>query len=206
MKDRTGLIHVYTGDGKGKTTAAMGLALRAIGQGFKVYVIQFMKGGAYTGEFITFKSFLPNNEFVQFGRHCIKQTTQLQLYDPEKEKPKKFEFREEIECGECRWCFLNDTKQKEFCKSAFDHAKKAIMNGDHEVVLLDEINVAIQLGFLKVEDVLFVLQNKAPQTEIILTGRNAAPQILAIADLVTHMISVKHYYDNGVKARRGIEY
>ena len=79
VESKLGLVQVYTGDGKGKTSAAMGLALRAIGQGLKVFIIQFMKGGAYTGEYISAKNFLPNNEFIQYGRGCVKEKKQLKL-------------------------------------------------------------------------------------------------------------------------------
>ncbi|MBI4739528.1 cob(I)yrinic acid a,c-diamide adenosyltransferase [Candidatus Woesearchaeota archaeon] len=206
MQTKLGLIHVYTGDGKGKTTAAMGLVLRAIGQGYKSCVIQFMKGGYYTGEFISFKQFLPNNDFMQFGRGCIKQKTQLTPYQPAQEKPPVHILEESIDCGTCRWCFLNDDTQKQFCTEALTHAKKVAGSGEFDVVLLDEINVAVHFKMIELQDVLDMIKNKHAQTELILTGRDAHPKILELADLVTCMTQIKHYYDKGVMARKGIEY
>lgn len=206
METKLGLIHVYTGDGKGKTTAAMGLVLRAIGQGYKACIIQFMKGGYYTGEFISFKQFLPNNEFLQFGRGCIKQKTQLTQYEPAQEKPAVHMLEESIECGTCRWCFLNDEKQKEFCSAALAYAKKVVTSGEFDIVLLDEINVAVHFKMIELPQVLDLIKNKNPQIELILTGRDAHPQVIELADLATNMTQIKHYYEKGVMARKGIEY
>jgi cob(I)alamin adenosyltransferase len=197
---RKGLVHVYTGAGKGKTTASLGLALRAIGQGMKVFIIQFLKGGAYTGEFIAAKNFLPNIDIVQFGRPCLKQQKQLKITDG-------FDFiREEIECGDCRFCFLNDTIQKDYVEEAFKKALEVVLSGEHQLVILDEINMALDLKLLNLELVLNLIANKPEQVELVLTGRNAPEELLEIADLVTEMKAEKHYYDTGVKARKGIEY
>lgn len=198
---RKGQIHVYTGDGKGKTTAAIGLALRAVGQGLKVFVVQFMKGGAYTGEFISAQNFLPNLEIMQFGRPCLKQQKQFKL------KKASFDFiREEIECGDCRYCFLNDEVQKDYVEKAFKKAYSIITEGQHHLVILDEINLALSYGFLETERIVALLQNKPEQVEIILTGRNAPYELKKTADLVTEMKMHKHYYNKGISARKGIEY
>jgi cob(I)alamin adenosyltransferase len=211
MENKLGLVHVYTGDGKGKTSAAMGLALRAIGQGLKVFIIQFMKGGAYTGEYISAKNFLPNNEFIQYGRSCVKEDKDLRsigFADEERKKVPPFfdKIREDIECGPCRYCFLNDEEQKRFVKMAFEKAKEVASSGAFDLVVLDEINVAVKLNFINVDELINLIKTKSKNTELIITGRDAHPQVIELADLVTEMKLIKHYYNKGVAARRGIEY
>ena len=201
---RKGLVHVYTGNGKGKTTAAFGLALRAVGQGLKVMVIQFMKGGAYTGEYLAAKNFLPNIKIIQFGRACLKQQKQMKIIGFEE---KAFDFvRDEIECGNCRHCFLNDTIQKDYVEEGFKKALEVVMSGDYQLVILDEINTAMSWDFLNVELMMNLIANKPEQVELILTGRDCPEEVRHIADLVTEMQAEKHYFDTGVKARKGIEY
>ncbi|MBI4983207.1 cob(I)yrinic acid a,c-diamide adenosyltransferase [Candidatus Woesearchaeota archaeon] len=205
---KNGQVHVYTGEGKGKTTAALGLAMRAVGQGFKVFIIQFMKGGSYTGEYISIKNRLPNMEILQFGRPCIKQQKQLKLsgFAHKKDKERYDFIREDVECGTCRFCFLNDDVQRDYVEEAFKKALEIVLSGDYDLVILDEINGAMHLGFLDVELVLNLIANKPPQVELVLTGRNAPPEIIDIADLVTEMKLNKHYFDKGIGARRGVEY
>ncbi len=184
----------------------MGLALRAIGQGLKVFIIQFMKGGAYTGEYISAKNFLPNNEFIQYGRGCVLEKKQLKLIGFES-KAHFFDYiREDIECGPCRYCFLNDEEQKRFVKLAFEKAKEITSSDEYNLVVLDEINVAVKLGFINLNELINLIKNKNKYTELIITGRDADPKIIDLADLVTEMKLVKHYYEKGVSARRGIEY
>ncbi|MBI3032307.1 cob(I)yrinic acid a,c-diamide adenosyltransferase [Candidatus Woesearchaeota archaeon] len=203
---RYGKIQVYTGDGKGKTTASLGLALRTVGQGGKVFIVQFMKGGAYTGEFISIKNFLPKIDIIQFGRGCVKEKKQMKLLGIN-EGAKYFDFvREDIECGPCRYCFLNDQEQVKFVKSAFALAQKLTASEDYDLIILDEVNVALKLGFLSIEEVLELMEKKHPQLELIMTGRDAHEKVMEKADLVTEMKLVKHYFDKGTSARRGIEY
>lgn len=212
MIKKKGRVHVYTGDGKGKTTASLGLSLRAVGQGFNVFMIQYMKGGAYTGEYVAAKNHLPNFEIIQFGRPCIKQHKQLKIQGfhklSEEDKDKKlFDYiREDIECGTCRYCFLNDDIQKDYIAKAFKKTLEVVMSGNYHMVVLDEINVAMSLGFLNKNDVLDMIDKKPEHIELILTGRNVPEEIIEKADLVTEMKLKKHYFDKGVMARRGIEY
>lgn len=168
-----GYIQVYTGDGKGKTTAALGLTLRAVGYGLKVYIAQFIKGMKYS-EIKALEQFKDSVEIRQFGRGCFIRTLPVQ---------------EDIEmAGE-----------------GLSEIKKILTSAKYDVVILDEINVALHFNLLKIDDVLELMSLKPENVEIILTGRRVAPQIMEIADLVTEMKEIKHYYAKGVKARPGIE-
>ena len=207
---KRGLIHVYTGEGKGKTTAALGLGMRAIGQGFKVFVVQFMKGGAYTGEYIAIKNYLPKMDIAQFGRPCIKQQKQLKIdgFSQKGSRDKTlFDFiRDDIDCGTCRYCFLNDEIQKDYAKEAFKITLEVVNSGQYQLVILDEINVAMALGLLDIAEVMELIEKKPVHTELVLTGRDAPEEIKVIADLITEMMPRKHYFDKGQMARRGVEY
>lgn len=198
---REGQVHVYTGNGKGKTTAAMGLALRAVGQGLNVSIIQYMKGGSYTGELLAAKNHLPNIEIHQFGRPCIKEQKQMKLSG-------NYDFvRDDIKCGSCRLCFLNDDIQRDYVEEAFKKSLKTVMQGNSHLVILDEINCAMDLGFLNTELVMNLITNKPDNVELVLTGRNAPDEIIHLADLVTEMKPHKHYFDDKkLNARRGVEY
>ena len=207
-KGNLGMVHVYTGNNKGKTTTSMGIALRAAGQNLKVCIIQFLKGGAYTGEYIAIKNFLPNITIKQYGKPCIREHKQLKLSgfnDGDDEHIPDF-IRDDIECGDCRNCFLADEEEKALAFEAMEHAKKASSSGEYNVVILDEINNALSKKIISVEAALEMIKKKNKETELILTGRGAPQEIMDVADLVTHMNHVKHYYDKGVSARRGIEY
>lgn len=176
MRERLkqGLVQVYTGDGKGKTSAAFGLALRAIGRGFKVYVIQFIKGGFDYGELYAVKH-LPNLKLKAFGQG--KFVTQT----PPSEK----------DVG--------------IAKEAFTLAKHVVKSGEYDVVVLDEINVAVHLGLLNVKEVVNLVKNKPAYVELVLTGRYAPKEIIENADLVTEMKEIKHPFTKGVQPRKGIE-
>jgi len=174
MKLEKGLVQVYTGNGKGKTTASLGLALRAIGRGMKVYMIQFMKNAKY-GEILTAEK-LSNLKIVQYGRNCFVN----------KEKPEKIDI--------------------ELAHDGLKHAKQIIMGGEYDLVILDEINVALNFKLISLEDVLDLIRNKPAHVELVLTGRYADKKIVEIADLVTEMLDIKHPFREGVQIREGIDY
>lgn len=171
----TGLVQVYTGDGKGKTTAALGLALRACGHGFSVYMVQFMKGDIEYGE-LKAAQWIPNFTIVQFGRPDF----------VDKANPKK----EDID----------------FARKALEHARDIISSANHDIVILDELNVALDFKLVELKDVLTLIDSKPKHMELVITGRNAPKEILKKANLVTKMENIKHPYDNGVSARCGIEH
>lgn len=169
-----GYIQVYTGSGKGKTTACIGLATRALGRGWKVLIMQFCKGRT-SGEFNFLRKFFGNNfKYFHVGLPCIPYSNNL--CDEEKyENIKGF------------WYVKYNVKE-------------------YDLVILDELNIAIDLDIIHLEDVIRFLKNKPKKTEIVITGRNAKPEILEMANLVTEMKPVKHYYEVGVSAREGIEF
>ncbi len=178
-KDK-GYVQVYTGDGKGKTTAAMGLALRALGQGKKVAITMFTKGGDNYGEVKAFNKLQPdlrkNLTLNQAGLDRIVYTS-------------------------------NQTENdKIIMQKGWEDAKKIINSGETDVVILDEMNIAIDLNMIDEKDVLETIKNKPENVEIVLTGRNAHQSIIDAADLVSNIQPIKHYWNKGVKAREGIEY
>ena len=174
-KDGEGLVQVFTGNGKGKTTAALGTILRTLGHGRKVYIVFFMKGDYPYGEFSTLSK-LPNVDLASFGFR--------RFTDPKNIKP------EEIEQAGL----------------ALAAARKAMLSGNYDLVILDEVNVALFYKLIKVEEVILLINDKPPNVELILTGRHADSRIIEMANLVTEMIKIKHPYDNGIRARKGIEY
>ena len=170
---RRGCVQVYTGDGKGKTTAALGLALRASGHGMRTYIGQFMKGQQY-GELIALRDH-PHITIEQYGgARCI--------------------HREQV-----------TPKHIAQAHRGLERAREAMLSGDYDIVVLDEVNVAIWFGLLAVEEVLALLDERPEHVEMILTGRRAPPELIERADLVTEMREVKHYYQRNVAARKGIE-
>jgi cob(I)alamin adenosyltransferase len=170
---RKGYVQVYTGNGKGKTTAALGLALRAAGAGMKVFLGQFIKE-VKASEHEALQRFADLITVAQFGRGmCISR-------EP---------AREDIEAA----------------GNGMTIAREALASGQYEVVILDEINVAVSLGLVEVEDVLRLIRMRPSTVELVLTGRGADERIITEADLVTEMRDIKHYWNKGVKARRGIE-
>ncbi|MBN2450353.1 MAG: cob(I)yrinic acid a,c-diamide adenosyltransferase [Lentisphaeria bacterium] len=170
---RSGRVQVYTGDGKGKTTAALGLALRAAGAGLKIFIAQFAKG-MRSSELLALERFGDCIEARQFGRGQFVR-----------EPPS----REDIEAA----------------RRGIEEVRRILAAGEHRVVILDEANVATRLGLFPVADLLALIEARPPHVELVITGRGAAPEILDRADLVTEMREVKHYYNRGVPARRGIE-
>jgi cob(I)alamin adenosyltransferase len=170
-----GMIQVYTGDGKGKTTAALGLACRAIGHGYKVLIIQFLKGKHDYGELKTAKMLSPHLTIRPMGRGCRVN----------RENP--------------------DPEDIKISHEAMLIARKEIVGRKNDVVILDEINVAVDLGLVQIDELLSLLDNRPPDVELILTGRYAPAEIIKRADLVTEMVEIKHYYQQGIKSREGIE-
>ncbi|HLC65576.1 MAG TPA: cob(I)yrinic acid a,c-diamide adenosyltransferase [Candidatus Nanoarchaeia archaeon] len=206
-----GKIHVYTGNNKGKTTTALGIAIRAFGHNMRVCIIQFLKGGAYTGEFITIKNFLPGLEIHQYGKPCIKERQQLSLdrfsSGNETEGFRDIShIREDIICGYCRYCFMADAEERKQVLLAYEHTKRVLSEGDFHIVILDEINNCFEKGLLGEKELHEILGSKPEKTELIFTGRGAPKELIERADLVTEMNQVKHYFEQGVNARRGIEY
>ena len=174
---RRGLIIVNTGPGKGKTTAAMGTALRAVGSGMKVLMLQFLKGSWHYGELDAVQAFGDKFVMKQMGRGFVKVGT---------EKP--------------------DPEDVKLVEDAWAEARTAMHSGDWDLVVLDEINYAISYGMLDPAKVVEGLKSRPEMVHVILTGRNAHASIVELADTVTEMRQVKHAYEKGVMAQRGIEY
>jgi cob(I)alamin adenosyltransferase len=196
-----GLVHLYTGHGKGKTTASLGLAIRAIGHGFSVYMIQFLKGGGYTGEVITVNNVLQAMEIKQFGKECVDEQKQTKLTGYNGNMVRSHE-----NCGGCRYCFTIDEEEKLHAQRGFSLAKKIAASGDYDVVILDEVCGAINEGLVELDQVLELTKKKHKKTELLLTGRDAPSGLIKIADYVSHVEKVKHPFDKGIEARRGIEF
>ena len=170
---KNGYVQIYTGDGKGKTTAALGLCLRAVGSGLKVYVGQLLKKSNFS-EIKAIKAHLKNVEVHQFGSGQFVRG-----------KPTKADIRK--------------------AAAGFLQVTDALLSGDYDLVIADELNVAVSLELVTVQNVLDLMKSKPTHVELVITGRNAHPLLVRNADLVTEMRKKKHYYDKGVKARRGIE-
>ncbi|WP_027339286.1 cob(I)yrinic acid a,c-diamide adenosyltransferase [Halonatronum saccharophilum] len=189
-----GLVQVYTGDGKGKTTAALGLALRAVGHNMKVEVVQYMKGSSYTGELFAVEK-LSNFKIKQFGKGCSYAGLIRQGL---------------IGCTGCGECFIRGSEKKEehkrFVDWGYEYTKKVLKEGNADIVILDEINNALRYELLTVEEIIDLIELKGDKTELILTGRGIPNEILETANLVTEMKAIKHPYQEGIKSRRGIEY
>ena len=213
-KSNLGLVHVYTGKGKGKTSFALGIALRALGSGLKVAVVQFMKGGGYTGEFVAANNFFPPAQFSfsQFGKGCVREDLQLKLDSLGNGSAKKFckkgDFvRDSKECGECRWCFSYEEEvEKGQVREGLAYAKKLLDSGNWDLVILDEINCAVAEGIVDAADVVELAKGMPKGVELVLTGRNAPKELVELADLVTEMNEIKHPWQKGIGARKGIEY
>lgn len=171
---KKGLIIVHTGDGKGKTTAALGVALRACGYGMKVLMLQFFKGKWKYGELRSAPK-LGSFEISPLGKGFTWESKDIEV-------------------------------DKAMVRDAWEIAKVRMCSGSYEMVILDEINYALSYGFLDVNDVLEFLKGKPPMLHVILTGRNAKPEIIEIADLVTEMREVKHPFKQGIVAQKGVEF
>lgn len=173
---KKGLVLVHTGNGKGKTTAALGLALRAVGQGLKVSMVQFIKGGWKYGE-LKAPEFLPGFEILPMGRGFVGLGGKTP--DPE---------------------------DIALAAATFAAGREKVLSGLWNMVILDEINCAVDLGLIEVEQVLELIAEKPENVHLVMTGRGAKPEVIQAADLVTEMKEIKHPYHEGVKAQKGIEF
>lgn len=172
---RKGLVQIFTGDGKGKTSAAIGTVIRALGHGLKVYIALFMKGDYPYGE-RKILSGLSGITLESFGS--------INFIDPENVKP----------------------EERAEAARALAAARKAMLSGEYDLVVLDEVNIAAAFKLVGVEEVLELIKAKPEAVELILTGRQADTELVRIADLVTECLKIKHPYDRGVEGREGIEY
>ncbi len=175
--ERHGLLIVYTGNGKGKTTAALGMVVRAIGYDWRVLMVQFIKGDWMYGELEGYKKLSPNFELKRMGKGFVRIMGD------------KRPIEDHIEAA----------------KTALKYAREE-MEKDYDIVILDEVNVAIREGLLTVDEVLEVVKNRPSYLTMILTGRNAADELIEAADLVTEMKEIKHPFQKGIKAQPGVDY
>jgi cob(I)alamin adenosyltransferase len=175
MRLEQGQVQVYTGNGKGKTTASLGLALRAVGRGLRVCMVQFIKGGGQYGEHLAAEKLFPELTIHQTGRD-------------------NWIFRDRLDPEDIR-----------IAREALELARLALATKSYDMVILDEICGAAWFGLIDVDDILALIEARPPRVELVLTGRSADERVVAAADLVTEMREVKHYYSQGVQARLGIE-
>jgi len=174
----SGLTIVYTGNGKGKTTAALGIVLRAAGYGKKICMIQFIKGSWHYGEMISSKKLEPEFEMIAIGKGFVG------IIDDKNPR----EAHEKI------------------AEEAIKISKQKIQSGKYDIIILDEVNYAVNLGLVKLEDVLDLIRTKSPDLDLILTGNYAKKEIIDLADLVTEMKEIKHPFKLGKKAKKGIDF
>jgi len=182
-----GRVQVYTGNGKGKTTAALGTALRAVGHGLRVCVVQFLKKGWESGERSAAKRLAPELEIRAFGA--------AQWGD-----------RSKASAGAPWWELPPSEEDRSQAREAMEFARSAVAGGKWDIVVVDEVFGALARGLISLDDVLGLIRTRPARVELILTGREAPPEVVEAADLVTEMAEVKHPFRRGVKARKGIEY
>jgi cob(I)alamin adenosyltransferase len=168
-----GYVHVYTGDGKGKTTAAIGLAIRAAGAGMRVYIAQFVKGMHYS-ELDALDRYTDRITVKQYGRDCFIE-----------KEPEEADIQAALR--------------------GLEEVKGVLASGEYQMVILDEANIATRYNLFSPDELIELVRSKPESMELIITGRNADPKVVALADLVTEMKEIKHYYKRGVQARAGIE-
>lgn len=174
---KKGLVIVHTGPGKGKTTAALGLGFRAVGNGLKVLMVQFIKGSWHYGELDTAELLGPDKFVIRaMGKGFVKLGGEI---DPEHKR-----------AAEEAWAF----------------AREKLFSGEYDMIILDEINYAVSYGMLPLAPVVEALKQKPEAVHVVLTGRNAHPEIVELADMVTEMREIKHPFQKGIEAQRGIEY
>ncbi len=172
---KKGLTQIFTGEGKGKTSAALGIVLRALGHGLRVCIVAFMKGDYPYGEWNVLSKF-PNVKIARFGFRTFTNPVEV--------RP------EEIEQA----------------KQALAVAREAMLSGNYDLVVLDEVNIAVAWKLVELDEVVRLIRDKPPNVELILTGRQADARLVELADLVTECLKIKHPYDKGIKARAGIDY
>ena len=170
-----GLVQVFTGDGKGKTSAALGVVARALGRGLRVCIVVLMKGDYPYNEW-RFFSKVPGVKIARFGFNTFTDRANI--------KP----------------------EEKEQARLALIAAREAMLGGNYDLVMLDEVNIAVAWGLLELDEVVRLIQDKPEEVELILTGRQADTKLVEMADLVTECVKIKHPYDRGIKARPGIDY
>ena len=175
IKKKLGLVHVYTGNGKGKTTACLGLAFRASGRGLNVLMVQFLKPAKGYGEHIAAER-IPNLTIIPMGADHM--------------------------------CGRDVTREEDMAltKEGMRKAEEALTSGEYDLVILDEINNSMSFGLASPQDVIAMLERRAPNTEVVLSGRGVPQEIVDYADLVTEMRLIKHPFYRGIGARKGIEY
>jgi cob(I)alamin adenosyltransferase len=173
-----GIVIVYTGNGKGKTTASLGVALRAIGHGLKVCMVQFIKGEWHYGELDTLKKLEPNFELIVAGKGFIG------IIDDD------HAFGEHVRAA----------------KTALDIVEQKMLLDSFDIIILDEINYAVHLGLVQLSEVMRLVKNRPKDLSLILTGNYACEEIILLADLVTEMKEIKHPYKKGIKAKKGIDF
>ncbi len=178
MLEERGLVIVYTGKGKGKTTAALGIVLRAVGHGMKVGMVQFIKGEWYYGELSSSKRLEPEFELVAAGKGFVG--------------------------------IIDDDHPREAhldaAQAALSLAKEKLQSGKYDVLILDEISYAAKLGLISERDILDLIESKPEKTSLVITGNYAPESVIEAADLVTEMKEIKHPYQHGIKAKRGIDF
>ena len=175
---KDGLVIVYTGNGKGKTTAALGLAMRAVGYDHKVCMLQFIKGSWHYGEMDSSKKLEPNFELIAIGKGFVG--------------------------------ILDDNSPREehekYAAEALRICREKINSGNYNVVILDEVNYAINLGLINVQEIIKLIKEKPSNLDLVLTGRDVKEEIVELADLVTEMKEIKHPFKSGIKAKKGIDF
>ncbi|MDH3341301.1 MAG: cob(I)yrinic acid a,c-diamide adenosyltransferase [Nitrosopumilus sp.] len=176
--NENGLTIVYTGKGKGKTTAALGIALRAVGYGKKICMIQFIKGSWHYGEMDSSKRLEPEFEMVAVGKGFVG------IIDDKSSKE----------------------DHKEIAKEAIRISNEKIQSGNYDIIILDEINYAVNLDLISINDVLNLIKSKPAEIDLVLTGNYAKNEIIKLADLVTEMREIKHPFQLGIKAKKGIDF
>lgn len=174
-RPKKGLVLVITGNGKGKTTSALGQALRAIGHGYRVCMVQFMKGKQY-GEVIAAEKYLPNFKVFQYGLDSFVM----------RDNPAPIDV--------------------ELARQGLEMARRLIRSKEYDMIILDEINVAVDFNLIPLEEVLELVRSKPPELDLVMTGRYAPEQLRQLADMVSEVQEIKHHYASGIKSREGIEY